>query len=98
MLKRKNQDVSKINIKRQKRNIFVPNEIIIKIFNYFIDDLFEIEYYVNGDVKVQERDDQLYPMNLIKNIFLTSKNFNNLFKSCFKERIIKKYNIDLELR
>ena len=83
--KRKNQN---------RRNVIIPNEIIIKIFEYFIDDLINIEDCI---AEVPRQIGYLHLIILMKNIFLTSKNFNNLFKMCFKERIIEVYDINLKL-
>ena len=98
MSKRKNPE-SDLRVKRTKRNYtyVIPSEIIIKILKDYVIDLLRVEYESNCDIKIFKRKDLMHPVNRIKNILWTSRNVSNLFKLCFRERIVEMYAIDLKL-
>jgi len=91
MSKRKIQNIDREIVKKQKIDN-VPNEIIIKIFKYFIDDLFNVEYDGVDIIKISQED-----INTMRSIFLSSKNFNGLFKKCFEESFKKKFEVEIKV-
>jgi hypothetical protein len=71
------------------------SELIIEIFKYLVLDLFRVEYDKFYDIKIRKRSDPLLPLNVIKNMMLTSKEYKNLFEICFKEMFVEEFNVDL---
>ena len=78
----------------QNSNKDISNELIIMIFDYLIDDLFD---YPTKNVCLTYNKSFNYPRNMIKNVCLTSKKFNSLFELIFKERFTREFSINLKL-
>jgi len=88
MSKRKIQNIDREIVKKQKIDN-VPNEIIIKIFKYFIDDLFDVEYNGVNIIKIFQED-----INTMRSIFLSSK----ILMVCLKNVLKKVSKRNLKLR
>src|SRR5277367_1711908 len=74
------------------------SELIIEIFKYLVLDLFHVEWDGYYNIKIKKKSDSLLPLNVIKNMMLTSKEYKNLFEICFKEMFIKEFNVDLNFK
>jgi len=74
------------------------SELIIEIFKYLMLDLFHIEWNGYGGIEIKKKSDPLLPLNVIKNMMLTSKEYKNLFEICFKEMFVKEFNMDLNFK
>jgi hypothetical protein len=97
MKRKENPTDLTVQNKKHKIEKIISNEIIIEILNCLMINLFHVEYNDYEIVKKRDKEDVARPINVIKSMMLTSRNFKHLFEMCFKEFFVKNFKVTLNL-